>query len=542
MPWVSSQGMEASPYQGADRRQGRPAGGDGAVRERRALVLACCGVVLVALVFAVGPVLTPRAAGSLTTGIEPLLDAAAVAVAILIGVLCFVRWRLLGQASSLWLAGAMLTYGLFTISVGHLVPAVAESPEPTVLLWLHPASRLVFLGLMVTALVSLEVDARLRPWRVLAVLLAGIAGLTVIFQLVPDLARALAGADDRIAQDRALPTGSLLLISAYTALGVGYFVRGVQLPRRIFPWFGVLLLALAAAEGQRLLPDEPLGVWNLGDVALRLSGLLAAVTGATRDIVFAYGEQGGRLLDSVATGATAEARIRAEQAANEERAHEARNALAAIEGATRTLEHYRDRLDPTTRASLTAAISGEIARLQSLVSAERNGEAVEPFIVERALRHVIAAASLGEAEVTVDIDPSIRALGRGPQTAEVVQNLIVNAGRYAPGSPVHLLAEHEQGGVIIRVQDRGPGVEESERRLIFSRGVRGRQSDHTDGSGLGLYVSLKLMREQSGDLWVEDRPGGGASFALWLPCPEDHHPASQGAAGDRRGAREQRRV
>jgi signal transduction histidine kinase len=536
---VRIQGTGGSPYQGEDRRQRGASGAARATGERNALIIAVGVLLFVAALSATAPLLLPGADSELASGIQPLLDAAAVAVAVLIGVLCFVRWRLVGQACSLWFVGAMLTYGLVTVAVGHLVPVVmADGTEPQVLRYLHPASRLVFLALMVTALVRPEVDARLQPWRVFVAVIAGVAGITVLFQLLPSLGRVLAGANDGIAQELAFPYGSVLLVTLYCAVAMGHFTRSRHGSQRIYSWFGVLLLALAAAEAHRLLPVGQLGVWGLGDVVLRLAGLLAAVTGATRDLVFTYGEQGGRLLESVATGATAQARIRAGQAENEERAHEARNALAAIEGATKTLEHYRDRLDPEMRASLTNAISAEIARLQGLVSVERSKGRLEPFAVERALRHIVASARAADVEVTTDIDPSVSALGRAAETAEVVQNLIVNARRYAPGSPVLLEARYEDGGVLIRVNDRGPGVEEGERRLIFTRGTRGRASDRTAGSGLGLYVSLELMREQSGDLWVEERPGGGASFALWLPSADhagdaQHQPAADEHAGQR---------
>src|SRR5690606_35807779 len=54
----------------------------------------------------------------------------------------------------------------------------------------------------------------------------------------------------------------------------------------------------------------------------------------------------------------------------QERAHEARNALVAIEGAVRTLERHHDALPPGLRHELSAAVSAEVARLQQLVGAD----------------------------------------------------------------------------------------------------------------------------------------------------------------------------
>ncbi len=516
---VKMTGSGASAYRGEDRRQRQSEGHRGEVAKWGPLAFAVCAIVGMAIAFSVGPLLLVSPNPPLAAGLEPLLDSAAVAVAVIIGVLLVVRWRLLGQSFSLWLAGGLLTYGLITVSVGNLGPLVWAGAEPQVLLWVHPSSRLVFIGLMLAAVVWPDVDAELRPRRVAATAIAGTTALTVLFQLLPDLGRALAGANDGVAQQLPFALGSLLLITAYSVVGVLMHLRGARLPRPLFSWFGVLMLALVTAELHRLVPTDQVGLWSLGDSALRLGGLLAAVVGSTRDLAQNFGEQGGRLLESVATGATAEARIRAEAAANEERAHEARNALAAIEGATRTLEHYRDRLDSETRASLTEAITGEIARLQGLVSVERTADASADFTVERALRSVLTAARSVDGAIGVDIPVDLRAFGVGARTAEVVQNLLVNAQRYAPGGDICISARAAQGGVIIRVDDRGPGVPEAERRLIFGRGQRGSTAQRTDGSGLGLYVSRAIMREQGGNLWVEERPGGGSSFALWLPAP-----------------------
>ena len=62
------------------------------------------------------------------------------------------------------------------------------------------------------------------------------------------------------------------------------------------------------------------------------------------------------------------------------------------------------------------------------------------------------------------------------------------------------------------------------RRSIFERSRRGSTSDGVEGSGLGLYVASRLMREQGGDLWVTDNPGGGAAFVMSLPAPDGTGP------------------
>lgn len=451
-------------------------------------------------------------------GLTLLLDAAALAVAAVIGVLCLIKWRLLGQAYLLWLAAAAFTYGFITLGAGHVLPLVIAPGAPAeVIIWLHPASRLVAIGMLVAALAWPDVDASLRPRLVFGVALGMVAGVTLVFQLLPALGANLAGASDTLAAATAFPTGSAVIIVALLAAGAGFLRRAATLPRPLYSWFGVMHVSLALAEVNRVLPFTENGAWAAGDGALRLLGLIVGVAGVVGSMASDFGAQSGQLLASVTSGMTAEARVRAEQAAAEERAHEARNALAAIESATRTLEHYRDRIDPETRASLADAVSAEIARLQRLVSAETVASAAEEFSVDRALQSVLTAAWTQGIHLEVDIDPGAVAFGRGAETAEVVQNLIENARRYAPDSPITVRTSRDVDGVTIRVEDRGPGIPAEERRSIFARGYRGLSTRGVGGSGLGLYVSFQLMREQDGDLWVEARPGGGSSFALWLP-------------------------
>jgi signal transduction histidine kinase len=70
--------------------------------------------------------------------------------------------------------------------------------------------------------------------------------------------------------------------------------------------------------------------------------------------------------------------------------------------------------------------------------------------------------------------------------------------------------------VLVRVADDGPGVAPEVRRTLFERGVRGTRSS---GDGLGLHIARRLIRNQGGDLWLEECPAGtGACFALVLPA------------------------
>jgi signal transduction histidine kinase len=68
------------------------------------------------------------------------------------------------------------------------------------------------------------------------------------------------------------------------------------------------------------------------------------------------------------------------------------------------------------------------------------------------------------------------------------------------------------------VEDSGPGIPESESQAIFEpfRQLASGQP-HSPGVGIGLSLVARFTEIHGGRAWVEDRPGGGASFRVYLP-------------------------
>ena len=104
--------------------------------------------------------------------------------------------------------------------------------------------------------------------------------------------------------------------------------------------------------------------------------------------------------------------------------------------------------------------------------------------------------------------------------AAVLDNLVSNAVKYSPpGSTVQVMVSLEQGQVVCRVRDEGPGVLPEERERLFQRGVR--LSAQTTGgepsTGYGLAVAKELITKLGGKIWYESPDQGGACFAISLP-------------------------
>ena len=449
----------------------------------------------------------------------PLLQVASFMVALGIAGLALTRWYLTSDAPALWIGAAVLLFAVSRLATVELLPLVVADPATTTFVgWLRPATQVVVALLLLRAARTLPVSTNVAGPRLGLTAIALVIALTILFQFVPSLASLIDGADVAAPRPYTSVNGFGLIPLAWLALAAAFSWRGHQRRRWMFTWIGLMLVALALGDVARVLAPPPMTAGLLGKELLRLAGLTAGLYGCMREILYTYRDSSTRLAKSEYTAMTAEERIREGQAAAEERAHEARSALAAIEGATRTLEHYRDRLPADTQAALATAVSGEIRRLQRLVSVDEGLADAAPFSLAESLGPIVASERARGVEIDIDVAGDLDVYASAPAVEQVLQTLFDNARKYAADTPIRVRASRENEWIVLRVEDRGPGVDAAQRDAIFRRGVRGEAALDVPGSGLGLYVAAKLMQDQGGELWVDNRPEGGASFAIALPA------------------------
>ncbi|TDK23066.1 hybrid sensor histidine kinase/response regulator [Luteimonas aestuarii] len=102
---------------------------------------------------------------------------------------------------------------------------------------------------------------------------------------------------------------------------------------------------------------------------------------------------------------------------------------------------------------------------------------------------------------------------------QVCENMISNALKYAPGSDLDIsVCSGGPGFWQIHFEDRGPGIPASQREALFTPFFR-IEGSRDDGvsSGLGLSLARQIVGNLGGELWYEDRDGGGARFVISLP-------------------------
>jgi len=101
--------------------------------------------------------------------------------------------------------------------------------------------------------------------------------------------------------------------------------------------------------------------------------------------------------------------------------------------------------------------------------------------------------------------------------AQVLDNFLANASKYAPGAKVYIKVDADDERVRVEVQDEGPGITQEHLSHLFERFYRVPINAATRGTGLGLYISRKIIDAHGGEIGVESIVGEGTSFFFTLP-------------------------
>lgn len=100
---------------------------------------------------------------------------------------------------------------------------------------------------------------------------------------------------------------------------------------------------------------------------------------------------------------------------------------------------------------------------------------------------------------------------------EAIGNLVDNAVRYGAGSPVDVSIVLQNGDVVVRVSDDGPGVSEADRAQLFRHFFRGEQATGKAGSGLGLAIVARAASRLGGHVALDPATTHRTTFALTIP-------------------------
>ena len=212
--------------------------------------------------------------------------------------------------------------------------------------------------------------------------------------------------------------------------------------------------------------------------------------------------------------------------------HELRALLAQIDGHAQRMISMQERLTAAEIAERAHRIRGAVRGMTQLVndlvgSAElvdgRGDVHYRPTQVDLAV--ILSEVCDLQRELTPHA--SIREVpSPGPFTVkgdatllrQVFGNILSNAVRYSPqAAQVDVSVARENDAIAVVIEDRGVGVPEQERQLVFERCYRGSNAAGVPGSGVGLYVVKTLIDLHEGSVAVRGREGGGSRVEVRLP-------------------------
>lgn len=210
--------------------------------------------------------------------------------------------------------------------------------------------------------------------------------------------------------------------------------------------------------------------------------------------------------------------------------HELRSPLGFIKGYVTTLLREDMQWDQQTKTDFLQIIDRETNNLQDLINDLLDSARLQTgqlrlnmqmVRVDSIIRDEINRNQQNHPDLKCDIhaDPDIPAIEADPRRlSQVIENLISNSMKYAPGSPVHFEIHTTGETLVITVNDEGQGIGETYLPQIFTRFFRSpEQSMKARGTGLGLFICKQIIEQHNGSITVASPPGSGAVFTINLP-------------------------
>lgn len=171
-------------------------------------------------------------------------------------------------------------------------------------------------------------------------------------------------------------------------------------------------------------------------------------------------------------------------------------------------------------------LAGMVNDLSTLSRAERGKLTLElaPINVHRLVENLVSSyqkqATTKSLSLRSDLNPHLETLMSSElYVQEILQNFVTNALKYTEKGSVIIGAEPYADGVRFRVSDTGIGISKADQERVFDKFFRSEdfRTRSTNGTGLGLYVTMKLTRLIHADVSLQSDLNAGSTFSIVVP-------------------------
>jgi signal transduction histidine kinase len=475
------------------------------------------------------------------------------AASVVAAVLVYLRYSVSGSPRLLYIGLAFVVLAFTQLVLGaSITEPTPQSLQVDVYLW--TAGRLVAAVLFVVAAskagsegIHTRFGAAIFLWWT-AVVVSVISAIDlVLFTLRNDLP-ALSAVQEALARRTVGPLPGLTGVDlAMGLVGTGLYLLAAALyfrpksPPSSESWWLVPGLVIAAfSHLHYMLFPVVLGERiSTGDVlrVLFSTVLLAGIAWEVRRVIVSEQQRSAELTALYTTE-----KIRVRELEELERAkaelfsvltHELAHPVATIRGFVMGLQSRWKHLDDPTRQRTLERMDHESKRLRDLAEevvsvSQLDASGFSVALRSERVRDVVheatgSASGLEDRPLQLSMDDLVARTVVSIDRARILQvfrNLLSNAVKYSPpGEPVGLDVRLEDAEVAFSVSDRGPGIPHEDIPRLFQQFTRLHRpgEEGIGGSGLGLYISRRIVEAHGGRIWVESEPGKGSVFAFALP-------------------------
>jgi signal transduction histidine kinase len=216
--------------------------------------------------------------------------------------------------------------------------------------------------------------------------------------------------------------------------------------------------------------------------------------------------------------------------------HELRTPLTNVQASVKTLLRRDVRFTPAEQHEFLLAADRHTERLKRLIedilfaarveTEEPLSRPTQEIGLAGLITRLVEDEAYGDGRERIDVVisdtvPPVR--GIEEDVYRILRNLIDNALKYSPENQrVTVIVGVDPDGVVVRVRDRGPGIEPDQRDRIFDRFYQVDQSDtrRVGGVGMGLYICRRAAERLGGRIWLEKSDASGSVFAVRLPTAD----------------------